>query len=202
MSKYFSPRKVFINMRYLFTALIAVTILTTGCGTDVDSSYFVNLFSDPEDATEVAEALTEPPTIDGDVMTLKVSTKKLAELSTRTDEAELKGNELFQAIVQSPFKYVGKIVEIEAVLLETHGHHLPLYTGRQDVRFTLHTHGADIYTLDDDGEEQPLMAGRKYAVKCQIIEVSKHKDHLFLRIDAYMLINTERKITEQPVLVE
>ena len=117
-------------MKYLFTALIAFTILTTGCGTDVDSSYFVNLFSDPEDATEVVEALTEPPTIEGDILTLKVSTKKLVELSTRTADEELNGNELYQAILQSPFKYVGKIVDIEAVLLESHDHHLPFYTGR------------------------------------------------------------------------
>ena len=189
-------------MKYLFTALIALTILTSGCGTDVDSSYFVNLFSDPEDATEVAEALTEPPTIEGDVLTLKVSTTKLVELSTRAADEELNGNELYQAILQSPLKYVGKIVDIEAVLLESHDHHLPFYTGRQDVRFILHTHGAAVYTLDEEGEEQPLIAGRKYAVKCLIVEVEKHKDSLFLQIHAYMLINTERTITEQPILVE
>ena len=189
-------------MKYLFIALITLTILTTGCGTDVDSSYFVNLFSDPEDATEVAEALTEPPTLEGDILTLKVSTKKLTELSTKADDDELNGNTLFQAIVQSPFKYVGKIVDIEAVLQADHDHHLPLYTGRLDVRFLLHTHGAEVYTLDDAGEEQSLMAGRKYAVKCIIVDVNKHKDRAYLEINGHMLINTERKITEQPVLVE
>ena len=187
----------------LFTALIALTILTTGCGTDVDSSYFVNLFSDPEDATEVAEALTEPPTIDGDVITLKVSTKKLTELSTRNNDDELKGNELYQAILQSPLKYVGKIVEIEAVMLELHYHNYYLfYTGRTDVRFTLHSHGADVYTLDDEGEEQPLIPGRKYAVKCMIREVNKHKDYRFIQINADLLFSTDKKVTEQPVLVE
>ena len=189
-------------MKYLFTALITLTILTTGCGTEVDSSYFVNLFSDPEDATEVAEALTEPPTIEGDILTLKVSTQKLVALSTKAADEQLNGNELYQAILQSPFKYVGKLVDIEAVLQGDPGHHLPFYTGRQDVRFTVHTHGAEVYTLDDEGEEQPLMAGKKYAVKCLIVEVKKHKDFLFLDIHAYMLINTEKKITEQPLLVE
>ena len=139
-------------MKYLFTALIAFTLFITGCGTDVDSSYFVNLFSDPEDATEVAEALTEPPTIEGDILTLKVSTKKLVELSTRTADEDLSGNELYQAILQSPFKYVGKIASIEAVMQELHYHdYYIFYTGRTDVRFTLHSHGAEVYTLDDEG---------------------------------------------------
>ena len=110
----------------------------------------------------------------------------------------------FAEIVANPEVYMDKLLTFDAVLKRIHGpHDVELYTNDLDLRFYIHTHGAPLYRLDDEGDQVPLERNETYRFKCRIYELKKHIDHggWAWEVHSEFLVSTSKKIIHLPELV-
>ena len=187
-------------MRNLLCCLFALVLLSNGCGTDTQPTYFINMLKNESDIDRLSECLVEEPVIEGDTITIKSDIPCLTELSKH----EVSDTPDFQDVVKYPETYMDRLITFEAVVKKLHGGHdePELFTNDLNVKFRIYSHGADVYILDDNGDEVPLGIGEQYKFRCRIYEIKRHIDwgHIW-EINAEFIVSTNKKIMHPPELV-
>ena len=182
------------------TIILIFSFILIGCGTDVKPSYFVNMFRDAGDIDRLSECLTEVPSVEDDMITIKADSPCLVQLSTRdTSDPNIDVN--FSDVLDDPETYLDKIVTFEAIVRGFHYDDPLLYTNRRDMTFKLHANGADIFTLDDEGEEIALIPNKKYKFKCRLYQIKIDHDAIW-DLSAAFIISEDREVVHQPIFVE
>ena len=177
---------------------LLISMISIGCGTDVKPTYFTNMFKDESDIDRLSECLAETPQTEGDIITIKANKPCLVDLSKR-DTADPNVDASFSEILQNPEKYLGKLVTFEAILEKMHHHQVQLVTNDLELRFYIHSHGKEIYTLDEEGEEISLQPFEKYKFRCRIREMRTHVDlNGAWEIHADFIIFEDKEIATPP----
>ena len=188
-------------MRFTILALL-ITIVISGCGTDVKPNYFIDMFEDKDDIDRLSECLAETPEDAGDTITVTADKQCLIDLSKR-DTTDPNMGVTFSEILQNPERYLDKLVTFEAVLQKSHHGHLELVTNDPDLRFNIHSHGKEIYTLDEDGEEISLQPYERYKFRCRIYEIRAHVNwNGAWVINAEFIIFEDKEIATPPEIVK
>ena len=105
-------------------------------------------------------------------------------------------------ILNDPETYMDKVLTFEAVVKRTrYGSNVELYTNKKLRQFSITTHGADIHSIGENGEEVEIFPNEKYRFKCRIYEI-KINQHGIWDIQAEFIVSDEEKILYQPELVE
>ena len=189
-------RKSFFSV-FLLTCLISV-----GCGTDVKPTYFTNMLKDESDIDRLSECLVETPQTEGDIITIKASKPCLVDLSKR-DTSDPNVDATFSEILQNPENYLGKLITFEATFKRVHYDRIELVTNDPDLRFYIHAHGKEIYTLDEEGEEISLQPFDKYKFRCRIYEIKNHVSfNGAWEILADFIIFQDKEIATPPEIVK
>ncbi|MDE0315255.1 MAG: hypothetical protein OXM61_10165 [Candidatus Poribacteria bacterium] len=188
---------------FLILAILATTVSILGCGTDVKPNYFIGMFRDEGDIDRLSECLVETPSVEGDIITIKADSPCLVDLSKR-DTSDPNMDVSFSEILNDPEQYLDKILTFEAIVKKMHNvHHVELYTNRKGMTFHIISHGADIHTLDEDGEEEDIVPNRKYKFKIRIYQLTTHADwNGRWQIHSEFIITQNKKIVHLPVPVE
>ena len=188
--------------RKLFLSICAMMVLI-GCGTDVKPTYFTNMFRDESDIDRLSECLAKTPQDEGDTITVTADKQCLVDLSKR-DTTDLNVDATFSEILQNPEGYLGKIVEFEAVYKRIHwNNRVELVTNAPDLIFYIHSHGKEVYTLDEAGEEVSLQPYNKYKFRCRIYEIKTHADfNGAWEVNAEFIIFEDKEIVNPPEIVK
>ena len=180
----------------LFT-LILLILLSNGCGTDTQPTYFINMLKDESDIDRLSECLVEEPVIEGDTITIKSNIPCLTELS----KYEVSDTPDFQDVIKYPETYMDRLITFEAVVKKLHGGEdsPELFTNDLNVKFRIYSHGADVYVLNDKGEEVSLSIGEKYRFRCRIYQIEKNIDRGDTwQINAEFIVSQNKKIIHPP----
>ena len=194
---------MFIFRGTISTILIASIFCLIGCGTDVKPNYFIGMFRDESDIDRLSSCLTETPVIEDGIVTINSDVQCIVDLSN-TDKTDPNIGVKFSEILNDPESYMDKILTFEAIVKIVNAHHLILYTNRHNMIFEIRSHGAEVFTLDEDGEQQELLPNVKYKFKCRITEV-KINIHRVWHIYSDFITTQEknvRKVVFQPELVD
>lgn len=149
-------------------------MILASCGTDTKPSFFTDIIRSDTDIDALAGCLIETPEVDGDTITVKSSIPCLSELS---NGGTVDPNEILSVsdILRDPEVYMDRLITVEGVIKKFHHDDSPeLFTNDAQYKFHIHTHGAELYTLDADGEEVPLEAGELYRFRCRIYHLTKN----------------------------
>ena len=189
--------------RNLFLLVCAAMILVS-CGTDTKPSYFTNIVRSDADIDALAGCLIETPQVDGDTVIVKSSIPCLTELS---NGGTVDPNEILSVsdILRDPEAYMDRLITVDGVIKAFHGGDKTpeLFTNDAQYKFHIHTHGAELYTLDADGEEVPLKVGELYRFRCRIHALVKNLNHgSHWNIDAEFIVSQHKKIIYPPEKVE
>ena len=178
-------------------------LLIVGCGTDVKPSTFIGIVRDGSDIDDLSACLSDTPEVDDKQIKITLDKQCLIDFSQQ-DQTDPNLAPSFAEIVRNPEIYMDRLLTFEAVLKKVHSlHHIELYTNDNDLRFYIHTHGASLYRLDEEGEEVPLQPNETYRFKCRIFEFKKHVDHgRVWEANAEFIVSTNKKIIHLPELVE
>ncbi len=107
----------------------------------------------------------------------------------------------FTEVLNDPETYIDKVLTFEAVVKRTrYGSDIELYTNKKLRQFSITTHGADIHSIDENGEEVEIFPNEKYRFKCRIYEI-KIDQHGIWDIQAEFIVSDEKHILHQPELV-
>ena len=107
----------------------------------------------------------------------------------------------FTEILNDPETYIDKVLTFGAVVKRTrYGSNVELYTNRKLRQFSITTHGADLHSIDENGEEVEILPNKKYRFKCRIYEI-KIDQHGIWDIQAEFIVSDEKEILHQPELV-
>lgn len=107
----------------------------------------------------------------------------------------------FTEILNDPETYIDKVLTFEAVVKHTrYGSNVELYTNRKLRQFSITTHGADLHSIDENGEEVEIFPNKKYRFKCRIYEITIDQ-HSIWDIQAEFIVSDEKEILHQPELV-
>ena len=192
---------MFIFYRIILTILIISVFCLIGCGTDVKPNYFIGMFRDESDIDRLSACLTQVPVMQDGTVTITSDIQCIVDLSN-TDKTDPNIDVSFSEILNDPESYMDKILTFEAILKKIHYiNHFYLYTNKHDMIFEIRSHGADVYTLDEDGEEQDLLPNVKYKFKCRISEI-KINTHRVWHIVADFIITEDKKVVYQPEFVD
>lgn len=183
--------------------VIFVVSAVVGCGTDVKPTTFIDIVRAPSDIDMLSGCLSDEPAIDDKQITLTLEKQCLIDFS-KANQTDPTLAPSFAEIVANPEIYMDKLLTFEAVLKKISGHHnVELYTNDIDLRFYIHTHGASLYRLDEEGEEVPLEPNETYRFKCRIYEYKKHADWgRTWEVHSEFIVSTTKKIIHPPELVE
>lgn len=184
----------------MFLLLVIVSII--GCGTDVKPNYFIGMFRDEGDIDRLSTCLSTIPEIDneGNII-ITVNSKCLTDLSKR-DTSDPNIEVVFSEILNDPEQYLDKIVTFEAVTKAIHhGYTLELYTNRKARRFYISSYGADIVTLDDEGEEVDIEFNHRYTFIGRIYEIKIDARGLWTIYSAF-IITQDKDIIYKPISVK
>ena len=190
-------------MRITIFALL-ITVFISGCGTDVKPNYFIDMFEDKDDIDRLSECLAETPEDAGDTITVTADKQCLIDLSKR-DTTDPNMDVTFSEILQNPERYLGKIVEFEAVFEKYHYSRSNIYlvTNDPDLTFRIHGHGKEIYMLDADDEEVSLQPYNRYKFRCRIYEIKTHADWSGMwEILAEFIIFDDKEIANPPEIIK
>ena len=182
--------------------LVCTVVMLIGCGTDTKPSYFTNILRSDADIDALAGCLTETPEIDGDTITVKSNIPCLSELSNGDT---VDPNEILSVsdILVKPEYYMDRLLTVDGVVKKLGHHDVELFTNGHKYRFKITTHGADLYTLDADGEQTPLEVGELYRLRCRIYELKKHVDWGGRwEIQAEFIVSEQKQIIYPPGKVE
>ena len=192
-------------MRFMICLFSCFTIILTvvGCGTDIKPSAFVNVLSDPGDIDELSTCLSKEPTIDDKTVAITLDKQCLVDFSNQ-DQTDPSLAPSFAEIVANPEAYMDKLLTFEAVPKKVDlNRYVELYTNDIDLRFYIHTHGAQLYRLDEEGEEVPIEPNEVYRFKCRIYNLHKNIDRgRAWTVDAEFIVSTSKKIIHLPELVK
>lgn len=192
-------------MKNQFWVLPIIFVFTTavGCGTDVKPTAFIDILRDPNDVDELSTCLSEEPVIDDKTVKITLGKQCLVDFS-KVDKTDPTLAPSFAEIVANPEMYMDKLLTFEAVVKKiSTTRNVELYTNDFDLRFFIHTHGAPLYRLDEEGEQVPLEPNEKYRFKCRIYELSKRADWgRTWQVDAEFIVSTSKKIIYPPERVE
>lgn len=107
----------------------------------------------------------------------------------------------FTEVLNNPETYIDKVLTFEAVVKRTyHGSNIELYTNKKLRQFSITTHGADLHSINENGEEVEIFPNEKYRFKCRIYEI-KIDQHGIWDIQAEFIVSDEKHILHQPELV-
>ena len=107
----------------------------------------------------------------------------------------------FTEVLNDPETYIDKVLTFEAVVKRTgYGSNVELYTNKKLRQFSITAHGADLHSIDENGEEVEIFPNEKYRFKCRIYEI-KIDQHGIWDIQAEFIVSDEKKILHQPELV-
>lgn len=108
----------------------------------------------------------------------------------------------FTEVLNDPETYIDKVLTFEAVVKHTrYGSNVELYTNKKLRQFSITTHGADLHSIGENGEEVEILPNEKYRFKCRIYEI-KIDQHSIWDIRSEFIVSDEKKILYQPELVE
>ena len=184
-----------------FIYIVVFTILfSMGCGTDVKPNYFIGMFRNESDIDRLASCLSETPQIDADGnIVITADQQCLIDLSNQ-DTTDPNLNVTFTEILNDPVAYLDRIVIFEAITKEVKSSYYELYTNRNLMDFRIHIHDADVYTLDEDGEEVRILENQKYefTVRLYRIEIDDNKNW---KIVSELIVTDEKEVIHQPLRV-
>ena len=191
--------------RKLFLFVYAAVILAS-CGTDTKPSYFTNIIRSDADIDALAECLTETPEVDGDTLIVKSNIPCLTKLSNggMVDPDNLDEILSVSEILLKPEYYMDRLLTVDGIVKKFHHNDDPeLFTNDLQYRFYIHTHGAELYTLNAADEQVPLEIGELYRFRCRIYELRKHVDRGGTwNIEAEFIVSEQKKIIYPPEKVE
>jgi len=107
----------------------------------------------------------------------------------------------FTEVLNDPEMYIDKVLTFEAVVKHTRYGSVELYTNKKLRQFSITTHGADLHSMDENGEEVEIFPNEKYRFKCRIYEI-KIDQHSIWDIRAEFIISDEKGVLHQPELVK
>ncbi len=183
-----------------FIYILVFTIMfSMGCGTDVKPNYFIGMFRNANDIDRLSGCLSEIPQIDEDGnIVITADQQCLIDLSNQ-DTTDPNQNVTFTEILNDPEAYLDRIVTFEATLKKVdYGSTFHLYTNRNLMDFVITSHGADIFTLDENGEEVELYRNQQYEFTTRIYEI-KINDNKIWEIKAEFIITENKEVIHQPV---
>lgn len=180
---------------------IVLVSFTIGCGTDLKPTAFTSIISD-SDIDELSACLTEEPELSDETISLTLNNQCLVDFSNR-DQVDPNLSPSFAEIVADPEKYMDKLLTFEAVTKKVSDRTVELYTNDRNLRFNIHTHGAALYRLDEEGEEVPIEPNETYRFRCRIYHYETRADSGQLwTVNAEFIVSTSKKIIHLPELVE
>lgn len=192
-------------MRFMICLFSCFTIILTvvGCGTDVKPTAFVDILRDPTDADELSACLSEDPVVGDATVQLTLDKQCLVDFSNQ-DQTDPSLAPSFAEVVANPEAYMDKLLTFEAVAKRVDpNRNVELYTNDINLRFYIHTQGAQLYRLDADGEEVPIEPNETYRFTCRIYNMHKNIDRGSVwTVDSEFLVSTNKKIIHLPELVE
>ena len=182
----------------LGSIIVTASIVFNGCGTDVRPSSFVNIFRDTSDIDDLAQCLTETPTDDGNVITVRASKQCLIDFSNGDISDEL----TFEKILINPTAYLAKRVtfsaNVQTVRRTTrddveYPYQVELYTNTVSVKFTIHNPTRMPFDVQEN---------QTYEFTCRVYELKRHANHGgVLEINANFITNEAGGIEHLPVLL-
>ena len=183
---------------------VCVAVILVGCGTDTKPSYFTSIIRSNTDIDALAACLTETPQVDGDTITIKSNIPCLTKLSNSDTVDPNKEILSVSDILVNPEYYMDRLLTVDGVVKKFHSGDSPeLVTNDLQYRFIISTHGAELYTLNADGEQVPLEIGELYRFRCRIEELRKHVDYGGRwEIKAEFIVSEHKKIIYPPEKVE
>lgn len=189
-------------MKILAFCLLPMTMFLISCGTDVQPNYFIGMFRDEGDIDRLSKCLSEMPQVDGDTITIKSDRQCLVDLS-KHDTSDPNMDVTFSEILNDPESFMDKLLTFDAIVKETrtNGHYIWLYTNRHDMSFEITSHGANVFHLDEDGEEVDILPNHKYQFRCRITKIQIDV-HRVWYIYADLIITSDKKVVYQPKPVE
>ena len=188
------------NWFWVFTANFSF-LLIIGCGTDVKPSAFIDIVRDGSDIDNLSACLSDEPEVDDKQIKITLDKQCLIDFSQQ-DQTDPNLAPSFAEIVSNIEIYMDKLLTFEAVVKKVNDHNIELYTNA-DLRFYIHTHGATLYRLDEEGEEIPIQPNETYRFKCRIFEYKKHADWgRTWEANAEFIVSKNKKILHPPERVE
>lgn len=185
---------------------VCVAVILVGCGTDTKPSYFTNIIRSDTDIDALAACLTETPEIDGDTVIVKSNIPCLTELSNENtiDPSDLNKILTVSDILRNPEAYMDRLLTVDGVVKKLQHNDSPeLFTNDLRYRFEIDTQGAELYTLDADGEQVPLEVGELYRFRCRIRQLQKNVDWGDRwEIKAEFIVSEHKKIIYPPEKIE
>ncbi len=110
----------------------------------------------------------------------------------------------FTEVLNDPETCIDKVLTFEAVVKRArYGSDVELYTNKKLRLFSITARGADLHSIDENGEEVEIFPNEKYRFKCRIYEI-KIDQHGIWDIQAEFIVSDEKgekKILHQPELV-
>ena len=197
--KYISEHLLFLFVLATLPALMG--LVCTGCGTDAKPSYFMNMFRDDGDIDRLSECLTEPPEVDDTTITVKSDKQCLVDLSNR-DTSDPNVEASFTEILNDPITYLDRIVTFTATVKHASSHgDIDLYTNRRLMDFKIYAHGADVFILNEKGEEIELAKNQKYKFQVRIYGIDIDEDTNW-KIKSEFIISEDKEVIHPPVVAE
>lgn len=184
-----------VNHMFKHFALCLMLVCFLGCGTDVKPNYFIGMFRDEGDIDRLASCLSAiPETDDEGNIIIKANSQCLIDLSSR-DTSDPNMDMSFSEILNDPETYMDRLLTFEAVVKKVDHNNSPeLYTNRKDRQFYLNTHGAPLFYIDEEGEEQDILPHSKYMFKCRIYEIKIETSGVW-RIHAEFIVREDNQKT-------
>lgn len=190
---------MFIFWKCISAILVISILCLIGCGTDIKPNYFIGMFRDEGDIDRLSICLREVPIIEDGTVSVKSDIECLVDLSNR-DISDPGLSVQFSEILNDPESYMNRILSFEATVKNLRYDDVYLYTNRHDMMFQIRSHGADVYTLDESGEEQDIRPNTKYKLKCRIVEI-KINEHRVWHIVSDFIITSDKEVVYQPEVV-
>ncbi|RKU09912.1 hypothetical protein C6501_14285, partial [Candidatus Poribacteria bacterium] len=161
-------------------AYILSTLIFAGCGTDIKPNYFINMLADDRDIDRLSECLIETSQIDEDGnMVIKLNVPCISKISEGNSLPDtIVSDASFEEILRNPIAHMGKMLTFEAYVKKLHHHtkEPELYTGRNNLRFLIASHGVPVLIENEEGDEVYLTPDHKYIFTCRIYEIKTHED--------------------------
>lgn len=180
------------------SVIILSLLIVTGCRTGGSPSGIIGMFKTGDDADALFNCIDDTQSEGGKII-VTADEQCLVDASNRS--AIVAGGDVDSAkLVRNASDYVGKIVTFEAQVQRLHNRdHLQIATGIRGTEMHLYSHGAEIYYLDDAGEEVELVPLRSYKFTCLIDAYKIHTDKTY--IDGQFIRDTTSSLVHVPVLV-